>query len=237
MKLWNASKLVLGHLAGFDPAAFPTAPRAPERAVDRGVKLRLAATVADVTEMLDAYEFGLAKKRVEEFFWNDLCDNWLEMSKDRLYDTTPERADVRASAQATAHEVLATVLRLFAPFVPHVVEAVYQAGLRDADGHPSVTRTDWPALARPEATDPSLVAWDVAVRALSGVRRWRSENKVSPGKPLGRVRLTLPAADASTFASVEADVRSAGRVLALEIVPATEGATDIGVTILEGPAA
>ncbi len=237
MKLWNASKLVLGHLAGFDPTAFPAPESAPERAVDTGVRLRLAATVADVTEMLDAYEFGLAKKRAEEFFWNDLCDNWLEMSKDRLYDTSPERAAVRTSAQATAHEALSTVLRLFAPFVPHVVESVYQAGFRSADGHASITRCEWPSLARPDAADPALVAWDVAVRALSGVRRWRSENKVSPGKPLGRVRLALPTADVATFASVEADVRSAGRVLALDTVPAAEGATEIGVTILEGPTA
>ncbi len=231
MKLWNASKLVLGHLSDFDPAA----PRAPERPVDLGVRLRLAATVADATGMLDAYEFGLAKKRIEEFFWNDLCDNWLEMSKDRLYDLAPERAPERRAAQATAHDVLSTVLRLLAPFVPHVTEAVHQARFRATEGEASVTRAAWPTDASPATDDPALVAWGTAVRALSAVRRWRSENKVSPGKPLGRVRFHLPVADATVFASVEADVRSAGRVLAVETAPVADGATDVAVTILEGP--
>ena len=74
------------------------------------------------------------------------------------------------------------------------------------------------------------------MRALSAVRRWRSENKVSPGKPLGRVRFHLPAADAGVFASVEADVRSAGRVLAVETAPVAESATELSAAILEGPA-
>jgi hypothetical protein len=97
----------------------------------RGTKVTFKAdtTVFETTELLDAYEFGLAKKRVEEFFWGDLCDHWLEMAKDRLYDASPETALSRRSAQATAYEALWTVLRLLAPFTPHVVEAVHQ--LRD----------------------------------------------------------------------------------------------------------
>ena len=233
MKLWNASKLVLGHLADFDASA----PRAPERPVDAGVRLRLAATVVDATEMLEAYEFGLAKKRIEEFFWNDLCDNWLEMSKDRLYDLSAAAAAERRAAQATAHDVLRTVLRLFSPFVPHVVEAVHQARFRATEGDASITRSTWPTDARPAADHPALLAWDTAVRALSAVRRWRSENKISPGKPLGRVRFDLPAADAKVFAAVQADVRSAGRVLAVETTVGSEAASEVAVVVLEGPVA
>jgi valyl-tRNA synthetase len=232
MKLWNASKLVLGHLADHDPAA----PRVLDP-VDAGVLERLAATVADATELLDAYEFGLAKKRIEEFFWNDLCDNWLEMAKDRLYEQDPAKASARAGAQATAAALLRGTLRLLSPFVPHVVEAIHQAGLRERDGVPVLARAAWPTGPRPTADGPHLLAWDTAVRALAAVRRWRSEHKVSPGKALGRVRFLLPDADAGRFPAVAGAVRSAGRVLAMETAGATAGATEVGVEVLEGPVA
>lgn len=231
VKLWNAAKLVLSHLADFDP----TAPRAPERAVDRGIRLRFARAAADATELLEGFEFGLAKKRVEELFWGDLCDHWLEMAKDRFYAAGPDGALARRAAQATAYDVFWGVLRLLAPFVPHVVEAVHQAHFRDRERLPSVTRAPWPLEARPDPADEGLAAFDAAVTALAAVRRWRSEHKVSPAKPIPRARLTLPPAAFRRFAEVEADVRSAGRVLALEAVAGAEGLEAAGIEVLEPP--
>ncbi len=233
VKLWNASKLVIGHLAGFDP----TAPRAPERTVDRALRLRFARTAAEVTDLLEAYEFGLAKKRVEEFFFGDLCDVWLEMVKDRLYDTSPEAAPVRRAAQATAYEVLYGVLRLLSPFVPHVVEAIHQAWFREKERVPALARAPWPTPPRPAPEDAAFPAWDVGVAVLSGVRRWRSEHKVSPGKPLPRVRATLPPGALGRFAEVEADVRSAARIATLEAVAGPEDLAEARVEILEAPPA
>jgi valyl-tRNA synthetase len=231
MKLWNASRLVLGHLQGYDPAG----PRAPERAVDRGIRLRFAQTAAEATELLDAYEFGLAKKRVEEFFFGDLCDQWLEMAKDRLYDTSPESAAVRRSTQACAFDVLYGTLRLLSPFIPHVAEVVHQAYFRGATGQAVLSRAPWPGESRPAGEEPALSAYALATQVLGGVRRWRSENKVSPGKTLGRARVLLPAATNGAWPSVEADVRAAGRVTTFETAPGPAGATEAAVEVLEGP--
>lgn len=233
VKLWNAGKLVLTHLADFDP----TAPRAPERPVDRGMRLRYARAAAEATELLDAYEFGLAKKRVEELFRGDLCDLWLEMAKDRFYDRTPEGAGSRRAAQATAYEVFHGILRLLAPFVPHTAEALYQAHFGAAERTASVTRAAWPTESRPADDDPGLKAFDAAATALSAVRRWRSEHKVSPAKAIPRARLTLPPAAHAELAAVAADVASAGKVVALEAVCGPEGAEAATIEVLEPPAA
>ena len=233
VKLWNASRLVLGHLAGFDPAA----PRAPERPVDRGIRLRFAQTAAEATDLLDAYEFGLAKKRVEEFFFGDLCDQWLEMAKDRLYDTSPESAAVRRSTQACAFDLLYGTLRLLSPFVPHVAEIVHQAHFRAATGEKVLSRAPWPKETRPATDDAGLAAFALATQALGSVRRWRSEQKVSPAKPLVRARVSIPAAAQGSWPAVEADVKAAGRVQAFEAVAAPADALEASVEVLEGPAA
>ena len=35
---------------------------------------------------LDENEFGLALDVVEKFFWNNFCDNYLELIKDQLFN-------------------------------------------------------------------------------------------------------------------------------------------------------
>jgi valyl-tRNA synthetase len=232
VKLWNAARLVLSTLDGFDPGT-----SGGERAVDRWIRRRLDETVRQVTGYLDEYEFGLAKKAAEAFFRADLCDNWLELAKGRLYDRTPARAAERAAAQRTAYDALYGALRLLAPFVPHVCEVVYQAGCRSREGVVSIGRAPWPEAASPApAADEAPAAGDLAVRVLSLVRRWRSERKVSPGKAIPKARVTLSRAAVDAFRAVEPDVRSAGRLDVLELAASADAEAEPALEVLEAPA-
>ena len=217
MKLWNASKFAAMHLEDFDPRAA----RAPAHAIDDWARGRLAKTVALVTENLDRYEFGIAKGDVERFFWGDLCDNYLEMIKNRLYDKSEEGADARRAAQAGLYDVLYGITRLWTPFIPHVTEAVYQTIFRGHEGTDSVARAPWPTADVP-ANEAADAAGKAAVAILTAIRRWRSEQKVSPGKPLASAHLRAAPDIAAHTASIEEAVTAAGRVATLLI---TEGAS------------
>jgi valyl-tRNA synthetase len=232
VKLWNVAKLALGHLADYDPVA----ERAPERPIDAWVERRLGEVVDEATALLETFEFGLAKKRVEDFFWNDFCDNWLEMVKGRLYE--PRSPAERRTAQHVLHTIVYAVLRLFSPFVPHVTEAIYQAGFRARLGTPSLTRTPWPesgplygALPRGAAAPGDAAVFGhpgfLAVAVLGLIRRWRSEQKVSPARPIPRVAVTLPPVGMAMFAAIADDVVAAGRVEAFDLVA--------GPSDLDGP--
>src|SRR5262249_35950302 len=150
------------------------------------------------------------------------------MAKDRLYDTTPEAARVRRSTQACAFDVLYGTLRLLSPFVPHVAEAVHQAHFRGATGEAVLSRAPWPtdlwdAQSRPAGESPAAAAYALAVQGLTGIRRHRSEQKISPAKALGRVRVLLPAGAEAPWRDVEADVKAAGRVQVFEVGAAPAG--------------
>jgi hypothetical protein len=73
--------------------------------------------------------------------------------------------------------------------------------------------------------------------ALAAVRRWRSENKVSPAKAIPRARLTLPPAAFAQWEHVATDVRSAGRVAVLDAVAGAPGLSAATIEVLEPPAA
>jgi valyl-tRNA synthetase len=234
VKLWNAARLAATHLTDFDPKAPPASPQV----IDRWMRARLAAGTKAVTDDLDAYEFGTAKGKVEQLFWNDLCDNYLEMLKARLHDARPEAAGARRAAQAGLYDALSTIVRLLAPFVPHVAEAVWQALFATREGAPSVTRAPWPTADAGKADSDAEAAGAAALTLLTHVRRWRSENKVSPGVPLAEVVIRVGTDLERSSRTVLDDVRAAARIACLEVQadPAL-GEEPVLVRVVPAPAA
>ncbi len=212
VKLWNAARLAQQHLKDFVPGRDE-----PAEPLDRFMRARLHATCRAVTDDLEAYEFGTAKGKVEQLFWNDLCDNYLELIKGRLHDARPERAQARRAAQAGLFDALSTIVRLLAPFVPHVCEAVWQDLFAAPLATPSVGRAPWPVAPEGWADPLAESQGATALALLTAVRRWRSEQKLSPGVPLAEATLEVGSALAPHVAAVEADVKAALRVGALAV--------------------
>ena len=224
VKLWNASKLAKRHLEGFDPKA----PREADDPIDAWIRLRLAETVRSATANLDRYEFGIAKGDIERFFWGDLCDNYLEMIKARLYEAD---APGRAAAQAGLHDVLLTVLRLLTPYTPHVAEVIYQDLFRPTADAPFLASASWPHAQDP--ADPIAAEADgaAALAVVTAVRRWRTEAKLGVGKPLKDVRVRAAPAVAERFDGVREAVQAAARLL--DVTLATDEDLPAGEAVLD----
>jgi len=117
-KLWNAVRFALMNLDGTPSRPLAAADLELE---DRWILSRLQRAVAATDEGLEAYNPSLALGVVRDFFWNELCDWYLEMIKPRLRD---------AGRAGVAKQVLAAtldqVLRLLHPFVPFVTETLWE---------------------------------------------------------------------------------------------------------------
>jgi len=111
-KLWNASKLV----DSLAPAE-PEEPAALE-AIDRWLLAELDAVVADLTGHLEEYEVAKARTRLRTFFWNTFCDDYLEIAKTRAES---------ASTAYTLRVAHRTFLKLWAPYLPHITEEIWQS--------------------------------------------------------------------------------------------------------------
>jgi valyl-tRNA synthetase len=98
-----------------------------------------------------------------------------------------------------------------------VAEVLWQALFAAHEGRPSLARAPWPAP--PDAwVDAAAEAHGAAaVAVLTAVRRWRSENKVSPGVPLARAKLKAGAGAAAQWRSLADDVKAALRVAELDV--------------------
>src|SRR5437899_2028055 len=76
-KIWNASRLVLSNLEGYD---LRLARRGQPSPADRWILSRLAGTIAAVRKGLEAYRFNDAASAVYQFPWHELCDWYLEIA-------------------------------------------------------------------------------------------------------------------------------------------------------------
>ncbi|MDP9241440.1 MAG: valine--tRNA ligase [Actinomycetota bacterium] len=217
MKLLNASKFVLSFAAPAEDAAI-TEP------IDRALLAGLADVVAEATAALDAYNHTRALEVTETFFWA-FCDDYLELVKERAYGSRGEAE--AASAQVTLTTALSVLLRLFAPFLVFVTEEVWswwQEG--------SVHRAAWPSAdeVRAQAGDGDAGALKATSVALSGVRRAKSDAKLSMRADIASVVVRGPRTLLALVELAAPDLRAAGRVGELTFVDG-DGELAVAVTL------
>jgi valyl-tRNA synthetase len=203
IKLLNASKFVLS----FEPADGKTE---VTEAVDQSLLLNLAEVVKDATKAFENYDHTKALEVAEQFFWN-FTDNYLELVKERAYGQGDYTSAEQASAAVSLRKALHTMLRLFAPFLPFATDEVWSWWQTDSG---SIHRAAWP---KPEELTEgldlgNLSVLEVAKEALFGLRKAKSDEKVSMKAAVESATLVAPAAVLTTLRLLEADFKAVGKI-------------------------
>tara|TARA_Y100000310_G_C20676983_1_gene813664 strand:- start:2520 stop:3152 length:633 start_codon:yes stop_codon:yes gene_type:complete len=163
------------HLADFDHGGKDYDPEKLEL-MDKWLLMKLNKAINHATGSFEIYEFSKAKREIDGFFWNTLCDNYLEIVKDRLYNPETRGELERLSGQHTLYGVLLNVLKLFAPIAPFVTEEIHDSYYAKMENKGSIHKRSWPE------PDPSLddveveKAGDRFVEILGEVRKFKSDN-------------------------------------------------------------
>ena len=236
-KIWNASRFLLMNMEGYTPGA-PVA----ETAADAWIFSRLAKAVKDVTEGIESYAFGDMARGVQTFFWNEVCDWYIEVTKGRLKDEA-----TRLQAQRNLIFVLDTSLRIMHPLMPFVTEAIWDAmpvSWLDVDadtGEPDraealmVAAWPEPAAFAKYVDEEGEHAFELARAVVGDVRSTRARYRLSPKQELD---VTVKAASEGSRAAIAglADfIREVGRVGELTIGLEGEVEKPAGSITLVGP--
>ena len=157
---------------------------------DKWILSRLTTTVREVTEMLDNFGVSEPLMAIYRFFWNDLCDWYLEWIKPRLRD-----AEQRQTPQNVLAFVLDCTLRLLHPFVPFITEGIFQKlneiapqrglkGLIEIGKSDALIIADWPKISdkffEPEFESQISMVQEV----VRGIREIRNKYTVPPSRKL-----------------------------------------------------
>ncbi|WP_123102715.1 valine--tRNA ligase [Acidithiobacillus sulfuriphilus] len=169
-KLWNASRYALMQVQAVADLEGDSVLLAP----DRWIIGRLQETEAAVAEAFAQYRFSDAAQALYQFFWNDYCDWYIELSKPVLRGEGAFGAAEQRGARNTLLKVLEAGLRLLHPVMPFLTEELWQrVAPVIGKGGESISLAAYPQadLTRIDGAADGDVQWLIhVIRALRSVR-------------------------------------------------------------------
>jgi valyl-tRNA synthetase len=235
-KLWNAARFVLMNLdddavardgeEGNGPAARGAA--GDGNFADRWIRSRLASTIAQAREAIDAYRFNDYANVLYQFTWHEFCDWYIEMSKLSLNGTM--RGDPSESRRLLA-ELLEQILSLLHPVMPFVTEEIWQQ--LPGKNERILMLQSYPR------SDPAWIdkgiekEMEFLMEAVRAVRNLRAEMNCPPGKEV-KVIFHGPERDLGFLRTQEAYLRLLARLGAVEYLTSGERPKGAATAVIGG---
>jgi valyl-tRNA synthetase len=212
-KLWNVARFSERFLQSYHPPSVHSLPFTP---ADHWILARLQRLIRRCTSLMESYDYASAKSEVETFFWTEFTDNYLEMIKQRLYD---QEHPQREAARYGLHQVLLTILKLLAPFLPYVTEEIYQGLFASVDEATYIHRSKWPEPIAELEDEHAERFGQVLLEIATGVRRFKSEHNLPLGTDLPQLQLaTFDPHTLQLLEQANADLSSVTRALHIKLV-------------------
>jgi valyl-tRNA synthetase len=180
-KVWNASKLVHKSIEGFEYKSGDM----PENlgTIDKWIIGRMNQLIKEYTDAMEAFEFHRAIRQMQDFFWHEYCDFYLEYVKHRIYGDDQESAD---NARFSLLFVLHNSLRLLAPISPHIADEIHSVIFKSGE---SIHLDTWPKAG--ESDEEAIEKVSKLNRIVSEIRQAKARNQLAQNAELEKVRLSL----------------------------------------------
>lgn len=153
-----------------------------ENLLDKWIISRLNELINEVTMNMKKYNLPLATRPIAMFI-EDLSTWYLRQNRERLNNKDAEAIN-------TLNEVLKTLSKLIAPFMPHIAESIWQNlnGYNFKDENKSVHLESWPE--ENKNIDKKLLEDMIKVREIVSIGlKLRDQNKVGLKWPLNKVMI------------------------------------------------
>ncbi|MFH0969075.1 MAG: valine--tRNA ligase [Patescibacteria group bacterium] len=183
-KLWNATRFVMMNLEDYNRKTFINAEDLCE--ADAWILAELQELIKNVTEQFENYEFAKAKTLLEHFFWIKFADNYIELIKGRLYG---EDKKIKLSAQFTLYSAISTLIKLFAPMLPHVSEEIYQQFFISSDNSISIHISAWPKENKEFESKNYLENGKIILETIAEIRRIKAEKGIKLGESFKKLAI------------------------------------------------
>lgn len=168
-KLWNATRFAImnGATVSGDLPAYDSL-----NAIDRWILSRLNTTIAEVDSLFESYEYGRACEILYHFAWDDLCDWYLELSKEAF------ATDTAQDSKRVLGYVLDQLLRIMHPVMPFVTEELWTT----LTGGESLVIAQWPEsnLSHHDTDGEKLILQVQEI--ITEVRRFRNDQGIKPSQ-------------------------------------------------------
>ncbi len=165
-KLWNVQQFIGNVIQNEKPKETDITD------IDKWIITKYSKLVKKCTKQMDVFDYSQAMKETEYFLWHELADHYIEMVKDSIYN----KKNIE-SIKYTMYTIGLGILKLFAPFIPHITEEIYQKQYKEFEKTDSIHISNWP---KPELIDNEKEeAGEFVKNYISQVRAWKSEQGIA----------------------------------------------------------
>lgn len=133
-KIWNAARFI--HMNIDDYEVENKLPTSLEME-DKWIISSFNSLIREVTENLEKFELGIAVGKLYEFIWEQFCDWYIELIKNRLQGDDASSCEARQ----VLVWVFTNTLKLLHPFMPFITEEIWQTLPHEGE---SIMVSDYP---------------------------------------------------------------------------------------------
>lgn len=145
---------------------------------DEWIISQLNKTILHINKAMDEFEVNNAIKLVYSFIWNDFCDWYVEMIKNRLYSDNEE---VKSAVLTRSISIFEDALKMLHPFMPFITEELWQLMDERKDGE-SISTSTYPIVDESLIKESADEEMEFVKDIITAIRNIRGEMNIAPSK-------------------------------------------------------
>ncbi len=171
-KLWNVEQFIHSVVQDKKPEQPDTL-----QEIDQWILTKYSHLVAQCTTYMNQYDYAQAMKDTEYFLWHEFADHYIEMIKTSVY----EKQNL-ASISYSLYTIGLGMLKLFAPFIPHITEELYHHLYQPFEQQKSIHSETWPEKLLDNKT--AIESGELVKNYIQHVRSWKSNQGLALNAPV-----------------------------------------------------
>jgi valyl-tRNA synthetase len=173
-KIWNATRLILMNTK-IQTKELTYKDLLNNKDLDlpsRWIISRLHSTIEKVSSAIERFKYSEAETLIYEFFWNNFCDWYLEIIKDKWSDE---------NIQQITLIILKDSLKIMSPFIPFVTEEIW-SNIEPEKGNLSLQ--PWPKSDASCINDLADKSMQTLIDVITSIRNSRANWNMKPNEKI-----------------------------------------------------
>jgi valyl-tRNA synthetase len=187
-KLWNAMSFINMYSENY---VHQTAMPKNLSSVNQWIFDAAQDTLQKYRAALDKNEFAGALQAIEKLFWNDFCDNYIEIIKDQFFKPENYSLEERTQTLWALHHVGFIITQCYGPYLPHITENIYQALYQKTYGDISLHTTQLPKTFEVINKENNHAVEQLLI-IISTIRKLKTEHQLSLKTELASLTIHAP---------------------------------------------
>ncbi len=131
-----------------------------------------------LNDAMEKFEINNATKIIYSYVWNDFCDWYIELMKNRLYSGSDE---VKSAVLTRALNNFENLLKIVHPFMPFITEELWQL-IKDRKDGESISTSEYPEFDLSKVNASAEKEMEFVQDIITALRNIRGEMNIPPSK-------------------------------------------------------